>query len=235
MTINGVKSCQSERITLSEVAYGNPDEHGGRRRAVRRMTALEYLQQARSIPIRLNAMAEQLERLKSAAEYVAPSLSHMPKSPTRNVHASENAIIRFIDAEERMKDQYDKLAGINETINAVGDPILHALLVKRYISGKSWALISSELHYSEAQVYRLHASALEEVERLIANTMKQTVHDANGSTARPHHHTPLQVRRPLAVTRHAPGLRIGGLRPITRGRGTPPARVESTQPFGFQG
>ena len=136
---------------------------------VRRVTALQYLQQARSIPIRLNAMAEQLERLKSAAEYVAPQLSDMPKSTTRNVRANEDAIIRLMDYEERMKAQYGRLAEINEMINAVADPILHALLVKRYISGKPWAVISSELYYSEAQVYRLHSAALEEVERLIAN------------------------------------------------------------------
>lgn len=136
---------------------------------VRRVTALQYLQQARSIPIRLNAMAEQLERLKSAAEYVAPQLSDMPKSATRNVRANEDAIIRLMDHEERMKAQYGRLAEINEMINAVADPILHALLVKRYISGKPWAVISSELYYSEAQVYRLHSAALEEVERLIAN------------------------------------------------------------------
>ena len=136
---------------------------------VRRVTALQYLQQARSIPIRLNAMAEQLERLKSAAEYGAPQLSDMPKSATRNVRANEDAIIRLMDYEERMKAQYGRLAEINEMINAVADPILHALLVKRYISGKPWAVISSELYYSEAQVYRLHSAALEEVERLIAN------------------------------------------------------------------
>lgn len=138
-------------------------------KAVRRMTALVYLQQARTIPIRLSAMAEQLERLRSAAEYMAPRLSDMPKSSTRNIRASEDAIIRYLDFEEQMKAQYDKLTEINETINAVADPILHALLVKRYISGKPWAAISNELHYSEAQVYRLHIAALEEVERLIAN------------------------------------------------------------------
>jgi chromosome segregation ATPase len=136
---------------------------------VRRVTALQYLQQARSIPIRLNAMAEQLERLRSAAEYVEPRLSDMPKSATRNVRANEDAIIRLMDYEERMKAQYGRLAEINETINAIDDPILHALLVKRYVSGKPWADVASELYYSEAQVYRLHASALEEVERLIAD------------------------------------------------------------------
>ncbi len=133
------------------------------------MTAQQYLQQARSIQIRLSAMAEQLERLRSAAEYMAPLLSDMPKSSTRNIRASEDAVIRVMDFEERMKAQYDELAKINETINAVDDPILHTLLVKRYISGKSWAAISRELYYSEAQVYRLHTAALNEVERLMAN------------------------------------------------------------------
>ena len=154
---------------FSEVADGKPNERGEWQEAVRHMTALQYLQQARSIPIQLNAMAEQLERLRSAAEYIAPRLSDMPKSATRNVRAGEDAIIRVMDFEERMKTQYEKLAEINETINSVTDPILQALLVKRYVSGKSWALISSELSYSAAQVYRLHSAALEEVERLIAD------------------------------------------------------------------
>jgi hypothetical protein len=64
------------------------------------MTAKEYLSQIKRIQTRLSAMADQLECLKSSAEYISPQFSDMPRPATRNVHKNEDAILRVIEWQE---------------------------------------------------------------------------------------------------------------------------------------
>jgi len=132
------------------------------------MTAKEYLLQINRIETRLKTMAEQLICLKAAAEYIMPSFSDMPKSATRNIHKNENAIIRVVEWKQKMETEYERLADINATINAVPDPQLQSLLVKRYVGGASWDTIARELYVGSSRVYQLHKAALAEVEKIIA-------------------------------------------------------------------
>ena len=131
------------------------------------MTAKEYLSQAPRISIRLKAMAEQLEHLKSVAEYLGVQYSDMPKSP-RNLCKNEDAVIRVLEMEGRMNIEFAHLAEINDTIEEMTDPQQQAILVKRYISEKPWETIASELNISVRHVQRLHNDALDEV----AQTLK---------------------------------------------------------------
>ena len=131
------------------------------------MTARQYLLQAREIQIRLGAMAEQLAFLRTAAEYITPQYSTTLQSATRNIHKNEDAIVRVLDFEARMKAQYDKLDVINMTIAAVSSPLLQSLLVKRYIADESWEEIAEALSYSMSQVKRFHLSALNEVDKML--------------------------------------------------------------------
>ena len=133
------------------------------------MTAKEYLSQARSIKIRLGAMAEQLEFLKSAAVYVSPQLSDMPKPASTNIHKTEDAIIRVVEFENRMMKQYVLLDEINETISNVSNPTAQAILVKRYIGCGSWDEIACALYVSRSRVFDLHKAALDEIEKIILN------------------------------------------------------------------
>ena len=131
------------------------------------MTAKEYLHQARNIQIKLGAMAEQLQFLKAAAEQVTPQYSDTPKSTTRNIHKSEDAIIRVLDFEQRMKEQYDMLTEINDTVDKLQDPLQRTVLVKRYFSVKTWREIALETYYSERTIRYIHTAALAEVRKLI--------------------------------------------------------------------
>ena len=138
------------------------------------MTAKEYLSQAWSIRIRLEAMAEQLEFLKSTAQYIVPQYSDMPKPATPNIHKNEDAIIRVITYKERMEKQFAKLDEINETINSVSNPTSQAILVKRYIGRNTWDEITSAVYVSRSHAFELHNAALAEIEKLI---QKRTVSD----------------------------------------------------------
>jgi DNA-directed RNA polymerase specialized sigma subunit len=131
------------------------------------MTAKEYLSQIQRIQTRLAAMSEQLVCLKSAAEYISPQISDMPKPATRNVHKSEDAIVRVMEWERKMGEQYNILADINATIDKVSDPLLQSVLVKRYVGGKTWMEIARETFMCERHIRRLHRQALDEVDVLL--------------------------------------------------------------------
>lgn len=132
------------------------------------MTAKEYLSQAWPVKIQLEAMAEQLEFLKSAVEYINPRSSGLPK-PSRNIHRFEDACVKAMDLENRIKERLGKLSEINETINNVSSPVSQAILVKRYLVHNTWDEIASTLCVSRSHVIRLHIEALAEVENLIRN------------------------------------------------------------------
>jgi len=136
------------------------------------MTAKEYLSQARSIKIKLEAMAEQLAFLKSTALCIVPQYSDTPKPATQNIRKNEDAVIRVMDYEERIRKQYAKLDEITSVINAVSDPSMQVVLTKRYFGHEKWREIATDLYISTAHVYRLHNTALDEVEKLIANESK---------------------------------------------------------------
>ena len=129
------------------------------------MTAKEYLNQAWSIKIRLEAMSEQLAFLKSAALCITPQYSDMPRPATRNVHKNEDAIIRVMDFEERLRKQYDKLDEINETISGVSDPTAQRILAKRYFKRNTWNGIARQLYLSRSRVFALHNAALDEIQK----------------------------------------------------------------------
>jgi DNA-directed RNA polymerase specialized sigma subunit len=136
------------------------------------MTAKEYLLQAKSLKIRVETMREQLEFLRSAAEYSPPNYSDMPKSKTPNVRKNEESIIRLIEKNEQIETAEKTLSEIIEVINKISDTTKQAVLTKRYLSGKSWGEISAEMYVGTAQLYRFHKEGLEAIEKLIANESK---------------------------------------------------------------
>jgi len=129
------------------------------------MTAKQYLSQIRPLKIRIATMAEQLELLRAAAECVTPVYSGMPKSSTRNFQKNENVMIRVLEMEEKMQAVFNQLAEINEAIASMNDPMLHSLLVKRYVRGERWEQIAADLFVSLRYVYILHDTALAEIEK----------------------------------------------------------------------
>jgi DNA-directed RNA polymerase specialized sigma24 family protein len=131
------------------------------------MTAKEYLLQAKNLKIRIETMREQVEFLRSAAEYSPPNYSDMPKSKTPNVRKNEESIIRLIEKNEQIETAEKTLSEIIEVINKIQDPTKQAVLTKRYLSGKSWGEISAEMFVGRTTLHTLHLDALAEIEILL--------------------------------------------------------------------
>lgn len=137
------------------------------------MTAKQYLSQIKHIQLRLSAMAEQLECLRSAAQCVTTSYNDIPCSAPRDIHKHEDAVLRVLEWEEKMQAEVDRLSDINATIAAVSTPAHHFLLVKRYVRSETWETIARGLGYSLSQTKRFHLDALADLEeRLNRNEPK---------------------------------------------------------------
>ena len=132
------------------------------------MTAKQYLNQIWQINTRLSAMSEQLAFLKAAAHRITPQMGEKKEWQTsRNLHSGEDAIVRVLDFERKMKRETDRLVEINDVIAEVSDPVLRSLLVKRYIRNATWDTVAKELNYSISQVKRHHNTALNVVAEIM--------------------------------------------------------------------
>ena len=134
------------------------------------MTAKEYLSGAWQIKLRIENMTEIAEFMRSVAESTSANISHTPKPATRNIHKTEDAIIKLIDFEQRIEVEREKLNEVLSVIDNIKDPIAQKVTVKRYIERKSWNAIASEIFASEKTVRNIHATMLREVEKVIKNS-----------------------------------------------------------------
>ena len=131
------------------------------------MTAKEYLSQAFWIDVSIGSKLEQIESLNALATRATTTFSQTPSTGTRNVHSTEDIIVKIIDLEETirrdMEEQVDKKRKIAGAIRSVEDTEYRSLLEKRYLSFKKWEDIADEMHVSLRTVYRMHGEALKKV------------------------------------------------------------------------
>lgn len=133
------------------------------------MTAKEYLNRTYRLNELIQSNVRELSRLRSMIGSLgSPGADGAPGSPNVGNAAYTRLIEKIALLEEKINVQIDEMvsvqAEIREVINAVEDRDERLLLRLRYIEHRSWSRIAEEMRYSEKQCYRLHKSALENVE-----------------------------------------------------------------------
>lgn len=140
---------------LSNTRQGREDD-----RPVKR-----YLMEYASLLKRQQALADELDRLYAAATRATASLSAVGPSGGLNAGAREDAVLRAIDGEARLREV---TAHIGEALSArlvlierLPEERQKTLMTLRYISGWGWERIGYEMHYERTQVFDIHRQALE--------------------------------------------------------------------------
>lgn len=132
------------------------------------LTAKEYLSQAYHIDQRIHSKIVQVQSLHDLATKATTTLTDMPGNATRNVHSMEDVIVKMVDLESEISENLERLLALkNEiitVITCVDVPELQTLLEMRYLCFNTWEQIAVALHVNVRHVYRLHGSALAEVE-----------------------------------------------------------------------
>ena len=135
------------------------------------MTAKEYLSQAWNIDRRLNDKVAHVSQLRDMAMNVSAVISDMPKSPSPNNQRMENIIARLTDTEDEINADIDRLVSLKleimNTIWQVADENAQMVLERRYHSFKSWEDIAADMSVSIRWVHKIHAKALDEVEKIL--------------------------------------------------------------------
>ncbi len=124
---------------------------------------------------RINQNKEMIEKLRALAEKTSPSYSLAPggdiKDSMANAAAKIADVEREIDADTaRLKDE---LAKVEALISGLNDHQQKQVVELRYKYGYSWRQIKKKLPYEEAQIFRFHRQALENlfplVQKMIVN------------------------------------------------------------------
>lgn len=127
------------------------------------MTAKEYLNQARTLDLLINAKQSELYRLKLMATSISsPVISEKVQSCGEN--NAMRIIDKIVDLQNEINLEIDKLVDlksqIRDEIKQVNDPVERILLTERYINNKSWMEIANMMHYTERQVHNIHGKSL---------------------------------------------------------------------------
>lgn len=130
--------------------------------------AKNYLMKAYRIDIRISNKLEQIALLNALATKATSVISDMPGSPNRNIHKTEDVIVKIVDLQEEVKADMEGLVDLKkqimDSINQVEDPELRTLLELRYLSYLSWEQIAGEMYYGIDNIFKLHRKALDQIE-----------------------------------------------------------------------
>lgn len=128
------------------------------------MTAKEYLNQARSLDMLINAKQEELYRLKlNAASITSPTISDKVQSGKQN--NSMRLVDKIVDLQNEINSEIDKLvdikAEIRERIRCVYNRKFIALLTDKYINGYTLEQIAEKMGVSYETIRGWHGEALQ--------------------------------------------------------------------------
>lgn len=135
------------------------------------MTAKEYLSQARHLDDSINTKIEILDNLNALACKCTSTISDMPKAVGGNTSRLEDTVVKIITLQNEINEEIDALVDkkseIRKVIMLVEDDGERLLLEKRYLCCMSWRDICADFHYGTTWSKKVHASALESVEKIL--------------------------------------------------------------------
>ena len=128
----------------------------------------------RALVLEVRHIRSYLARLEDLRDTVAGTqLSFTPKGPpvARSPVAAQAG--RFVDAEalfrERVAGLEAHISHVEQAIGSLADPVERLILRLRYMDGKGWSSICSQLQnlgYCERQVYYIHGAALKKLKEV---------------------------------------------------------------------
>lgn len=140
------------------------------------MTAKEYLSQARYLDARINSKIKQVEQLNYLATSATSVLSGMPHNPNKATSKMADIVGKIVDLQAEINHDIDTLVemkrSIGSLIKALSNVEHQTLLEKRYLCFQSWEQIAVDLTFSMQHTFRMHDSALKEIDVMLKDESK---------------------------------------------------------------
>ena len=132
------------------------------------MNAKQYLKQAYKLNELIESDKDELENLRSLASSVSGDMTQERVQSSKTNDKLVNIISQIIELENKIYDEIEHFITlkkeIREVINEVEDVNEKLVLKYRYLIFLQWDEICIKLNYSRRQMYRIHDSALENVQ-----------------------------------------------------------------------
>ena len=133
------------------------------------MTAKESLRKIARMEQFIQTKKERLAVLKDMSSNISsPRFDDMPRNPNKGKSRLEETILKYIDLENEIKADEEKLEHekliILEAIGKIEEPEYQPILISRYFKHQTWDEIAICLFYTKRWLYSLHGRALERLD-----------------------------------------------------------------------
>lgn len=126
-----------------------------------------YLSSIYELDHEIDRMHNQVCALESEAAYISARYGGEAVKHTRNVHATEDIIVRKIDLEQRMNEATDRLVDMRAnallSFTHLSHPEYTTVMKQRYLDYLPWEKIAENNYCSISTAKRWHVLALEEM------------------------------------------------------------------------
>ena len=140
------------------------------------MNAKEYLSQARYLDARINSKIKQVEQLNYLATSATSVLSGMPHNPNKATSKMADIVGKIVDLQAEINHDIDTLVDLKRDIGGLIKSLPNVehqtLLEKRYLCFQSWEQIAVDLSFSMQHTFRMHDSALKEIDATMKDESK---------------------------------------------------------------
>ena len=127
-----------------------------------------FLMKAYYVDEHINSKLEQVASLNELAVKATSTMSDMPGSPNRNIHKTEDIIVKILDLQREIQEDANELLNLKQMIRRcikqVPDPESQIILEERYLRMVKWEQIATTMKMSMRTVFRLHDESLKKIE-----------------------------------------------------------------------
>jgi hypothetical protein len=121
---------------------------------------------------RIEAKCDEIDRAKAMAERVTASYSDEPRGGGGPTSRVENAVIRYIDLEQRLQGEIDCAMAYRDfakdVISKIADDRYRDVLDWRYFAQWQWPQISIQFgDVGKQYIFKLHGRALKAAQRIL--------------------------------------------------------------------
>ena len=105
--------------------------------------------------------------LNELAGKATSAVSDMPGSPNRNIHKTEDIIVKILELQEEIQSDISELLDLKQSIRRCGrqleEPEEQVILEERYLKMMKWEQIAVILNMSTRKVFRIHDEMLKKI------------------------------------------------------------------------
>lgn len=131
------------------------------------MVALNFLNQAYRLDLRIDSKLEQIASLNELATKCTSTITGMPHNPNHSVSSMSNAVAKIVDLQTEIDRDIHRLVDVKRqiviAIKGVDNKEYQTLLELRFLCGCKWEEIAAKMGYSIQHTYRMRDRALMKV------------------------------------------------------------------------